>query len=139
MYDLLSWLVECSGARNLVRLDSCKAVFQKKANVTPRRASFPLPGSGDCSPGAKNSRHLAPPPEAARPGGLSSSSAVRGGGGRGSEKRNQRRRREFKGAREGEGDKEKGGGCALRPASLLGRDRRPWPLWGPCAGPRFLA
>lgn len=40
MYDLLSWLLECSGAWNLVRLDSCKAVFQKKVNVNSLQ---PLP------------------------------------------------------------------------------------------------
>lgn len=103
------------------------------AGLPPRRASFPLPGSGDGSPGAKNRRHLAPPPEAARAprAELEFSRAGRRGPREREEKPGERR--EFKGARER--DKEKGGGCALRPSSLLGWDRRPWPLWGPCAGP----
>lgn len=102
------------------------------AGLPPRRV-LSAPGSGNCSPRANTSRDLAPPPEAARLGGLSSSSAVRGGGGRGSGKRNQGRGGEFRGVREGEGDKEKGVGCALHLSSLLCPDQRPWPLWGPCA------
>lgn len=120
MYDLLSWLLECSGVWNLVRLDSCKAVFQKKVNVTPRRV-LSAPGSRDCSPRAKNSRHLAPPPKVAGLGRLSSSSAVRGGGDRGSGKRNQGR-----GGRQREGR-------GLRAAPLLPPLPRPATLGTLCS------